>query len=1366
MKKNNKKFFIEALEQRIMLDGAGASTFLDTLEDTAHNKFSLNNESKVNKFVESANKDSDVKLPFINQTRDQKRNELKQVVFIDTQVEDYQQLIRAFDKNTEIHLIQSNENGFDKINQTLKGYKNIDSLHIIGHGSAGQILFGDALLSNDTFNQYSKTLKSIGNNLSPSGDILFYGCNIASNERGLSLISKISEITKADIAASDDITGKGGDWHLEKNIGIIETKNIQVADYEHSLLQNGVASINSFVEEKPNATNFKSANNTSSGQTSTSGFDFVLALERENASPTPTLYFDKDDDGNNSGAQTVHNTRTDPVNTYLLFMNDDHTQQDRVDKIGQVVFEYEIYGIWWTKYGTNNDRFNNSIPSSSQGFAKEGATYPTTLGQINYRGLEGSGTSENPRFYANNHTTNGTTSKDWVSIGADKRTLRIGVKNDGAGDYIRVFTAGTPAAPVARDDVGVIVEDGTLTVANGANPTLSGSYDATGEHSGDVLTTNSGSHADTDANNDTLVVSAVRVGSTEGSGTAGTLGQALTGTYGQLTLNANGSYSYVANQDAADALDAGDTATDVFNYTVSDGNGGTDIATITITILGANDTPVAQNDVGVIVENGTLTVTDGANANLSGSYDATGEHSGDVINTSSSSHSDSDLDDSASLNITQIKENGGSNSAVSSGSSHNSSGTSVTGTYGTLTIGADGSYTYIANTAAAEALDAGDTANDVFHYTLSDGTATDTATITITILGANDAPVARNDVGVIVEDGTLTVANGANANVSGSYDATGEHTGDVIHTSLAGSKDTDVDGDDTANLVVSAVRVGGTEGSGTAGTVGQALTGTYGQLTLNANGSYSYVANQDAADVLDAGDTADDVFNYTVSDGTATDIATITITILGANDAPVARNDVGVIVEDGTLTVANGANANVSGSYDATGEHTGDVIHTSLAGSKDTDVDGDDTANLVVSAVRVGGTEGSGTAGTVGQALTGTYGQLTLNANGSYSYVANQDAADALDAGDTADDVFNYTVSDGTATDIATITITILGADEAPTSTVYKEEKKESKKESKRDIRREKRQERRAERIAAKEFKLPESSDRKFNQGLKLVDLVAESNSEDELSLKFKVFNDEGKEVQKYYGIMKDGSELPAWITVDSKTGKASTDIPKDIKLLEFKIIAVDTDNNKKQVTVIIDPEKISQDKDIMKQVNRKNSSNITVNNDGLVELNTTNEDGLTNKTATDAVNQNKSSKDIVNSIEANEEFKVQSESRDFNSDFIFKLENILEPNLDKIKLVLENGSDIPSWILFDEATGEITASPPAGIEVMDIKIIIEDSDGVITVKDLKIDFMKNDNNTLLDIEETEKNFVSLNQQLIIESDNLDNYGEKLINNL
>ena len=57
----------------------------------------------------------------------------------------------------------------------------------------------------------------------------------------------------------------------------------------------------------------------------------------------------------------------------------------------------------------------------------------------------------------------------------------------------------------------------------------------------------------------------------------------------------------------------------------------------------------------------------------------------------------------------------------------------------------------------------------------------------------------------------------------------------------------------------------------------------------------------------------------------------------------------------------------------------------------DTDVDG---GPLAVSAIRTGLETGSGTAGTVGSALSGTYGTLTLNADGSYTYVA--DKANAL----------------------------------------------------------------------------------------------------------------------------------------------------------------------------------------------------------------------------------------------------------------------------------------------------------------------------------------------------------------------------------
>ena len=82
---------------------------------------------------------------------------------------------------------------------------------------------------------------------------------------------------------------------------------------------------------------------------------------------------------------------------------------------------------------------------------------------------------------------------------------------------------------------------------------------------------------------------------------------------------------------------------------------------------------------------------------------------------------------------------------MNSGSTYASSGTSVTGTYGTLTIGADGSYTYVADQSAADDLDAGDTATDVFVYTVSDGTSTDTANLTITVTGINDDPAAVND---------------------------------------------------------------------------------------------------------------------------------------------------------------------------------------------------------------------------------------------------------------------------------------------------------------------------------------------------------------------------------------------------------------------------------------------------------------------------------------------------------------------------------------------------------------------------------------------------------------------------------------------
>ena len=175
--------------------------------------------------------------------------------------------------------------------------------------------------------------------------------------------------------------------------------------------------------------------------------------------------------------------------------------------------------------------------------------------------------------------------------------------------------------------------------------------------------------------------------------------------------------------------------TDVFVYTVSDGNGGTDKLKYHNYCYGINDNPVAVNDTDSVNEDATVAKT--------GAQD-------DAIND------DTDADASASLTVTKIRPNGGSDSTVSSGSTYNSSGRSVTGTYGTLTIGADGSYTYVADQDVADALDAGDTVTDVLSCTVSDGTTPVAATLTITVTGVNDAPVAVNDTDAVNEDATIT----------------------------------------------------------------------------------------------------------------------------------------------------------------------------------------------------------------------------------------------------------------------------------------------------------------------------------------------------------------------------------------------------------------------------------------------------------------------------------------------------------------------------------------------------------------------------------------------------------------------------------
>src|SRR5207249_5818186 len=91
------------------------------------------------------------------------------------------------------------------------------------------------------------------------------------------------------------------------------------------------------------------------------------------------------------------------------------------------------------------------------------------------------------------------------------------------------------------------------------------------------------------------------------NGVAANVGVAVTGTYGSVTINSNGSYAYTLNNADPDtqALAQGTSATDVFTYSVTDQFGATSSSTVTVTITGTNDAATVSSDSKSVTEGDT-----------------------------------------------------------------------------------------------------------------------------------------------------------------------------------------------------------------------------------------------------------------------------------------------------------------------------------------------------------------------------------------------------------------------------------------------------------------------------------------------------------------------------------------------------------------------------------------------------------------------------------------------------------------------------------------------------------------------------------------------------------------------------------------
>ena len=783
------------------------------------------------------------------------------------------------------------------------------------------------------------------------------------------------------------------------------------------------------------------------------------------------------------------------------------------------------------------------------------------------------------------------------------------------------------------------------------------------------------------------------------------------------------------------------TISDETNYAISYDGAGT--ATVTLTDVGA-----ATVNAGNELPSYTVTVTDGNSSTATATHDPSvttvndaptasnntvsiDEDTPYVFSTSDFGYTDQDEGDTlASVKITTLEDAG-----------------ALQYYNGSAWVDVTSNQVITASDITSGYLRLNPTANEsgspytTFEFSVNDGDADSASsyTMTINVTATNDNPVADNETNTATEGTTTTVTDG---------------TSDILYG------DTDTEGD---TLEISGIRTGTESGSGTFGAIATALTGTYGSLTVNSDGTYSYTPN----DVLGSGETGIDYFTYTVSDGNGgTDTGQLTITVTGANDAPVGVNDSNTIdiAATSTLTVTNDSEK--------------DVL------TNDTDPDSNDTS--IVTEIRTGSTEGAGTAGTLGEALIGTYGSLIMNSNGSYTYIVNEGLKDTLDPGEIVYEYFNYTVRDGSGvTDTSSIVLKLQNG-----GGVVKEIRE---KKAERIIRNQARMEAKvqventfAELNQSTEFDLNnfefEQTARKtdYSQGLKLVDLVAETDSlqisEGELSnlkvkdkqeglkLKFGVMNEADNEIVKFDGKMSDGSALPEWIKINPKTGQTTTNIPEGVDKVEIMIIATDKNNETREIAVEIDPEKIKQDRKIIKQAKRTNSS-ITVNEDGTVNIVKQNEDGLVERSFNKTLNFNNQA-DINEIIET---FKpdtiLQLKPLNIGSDLIIDLPNELKGNFNNTKLVLKDGTEVPDWLEYDPVTGQIIAeNPPEDVSQLELKLIIE-QDGKIIVKDLEVDLQEQNVSQNFDGGENNK-FVTLSDQLDKEFNDWEDYGNDLINRL
>ncbi|MCW0216714.1 MAG: DUF4347 domain-containing protein, partial [Prosthecobacter sp.] len=148
---------------------------------------------------------------------------VKEVLFIDASVSDPDALALMARPGVEVIQLDPTGDEWQQMGDALQGRHGIKAAHVVSHGGPGVLQLGRQRLDREALGQMDlAAFENIRTALDPQGEVLLYGCEVASGSDGMRFLKMLSDRLGTVVTASVNKTGSsslGGDWVLEASTG-------------------------------------------------------------------------------------------------------------------------------------------------------------------------------------------------------------------------------------------------------------------------------------------------------------------------------------------------------------------------------------------------------------------------------------------------------------------------------------------------------------------------------------------------------------------------------------------------------------------------------------------------------------------------------------------------------------------------------------------------------------------------------------------------------------------------------------------------------------------------------------------------------------------------------------------------------------------------------------------------------------------------------------------------------------------------------------------------------------------------------------------------------------------------------------------